>query len=362
MKCSKCGFEYEEGRSCPKCGENAIRINEDYYRRRKEWEEKNTPKEEEETAKRFSISPEAWKKIIVVLVSVLLLGLIAQGIVTVALEYVRTHTYSVGFASGEERIFTCDGGFSYEKPEAFSSVPGERREIFCSVDGMAVATVIYEEQKKKYCLYVSYREESRLAYETGNAIWILRVNADGSVVLREMTYGNYDIVTECRIIEVSEKVRILTEKDMTMIETGQDKVYCFHADGQVLIFENGRSVSFYVEDADELIYTSDGVYYLGGSVLYNTAGEQIDSGVFEIFHVYGTEELIYLKEGKLVLLEPGKRKVEFTNVDLEGIITENPVFLRRGNKIYYKSGEDAVILDKNASETKETVFPYLFLK
>ena len=39
MKCYKCGYEFDNGNSCPKCGANAIVVNEDYLRRKKEYEE-----------------------------------------------------------------------------------------------------------------------------------------------------------------------------------------------------------------------------------------------------------------------------------------------------------------------------------
>lgn len=41
MKCDKCGFEHNNRNACPKCGARVIFVNEDYARRRKEWEEAN---------------------------------------------------------------------------------------------------------------------------------------------------------------------------------------------------------------------------------------------------------------------------------------------------------------------------------
>ena len=39
MKCHKCGYEYSAGSACPKCGAGAILVNEDYLRRKREYEE-----------------------------------------------------------------------------------------------------------------------------------------------------------------------------------------------------------------------------------------------------------------------------------------------------------------------------------
>lgn len=39
MKCDKCGFEHNSRSVCPKCGARVVFVNEDYLRRRKEWEE-----------------------------------------------------------------------------------------------------------------------------------------------------------------------------------------------------------------------------------------------------------------------------------------------------------------------------------
>lgn len=39
MKCDKCGFEHNSKSVCPKCGARVVYIDEDYLRRRKEWEE-----------------------------------------------------------------------------------------------------------------------------------------------------------------------------------------------------------------------------------------------------------------------------------------------------------------------------------
>lgn len=41
MKCDKCGFEHNNRNACPKCGARVIFVNENYARRRKEWEEAN---------------------------------------------------------------------------------------------------------------------------------------------------------------------------------------------------------------------------------------------------------------------------------------------------------------------------------
>lgn len=364
MKCPKCGFEDAQGRSCPKCGENLILINEDYYKRRKEWEEKNAPREEkEEPAKKLHLSPEIKKRIAKIFPAVILVILVIYGIVTVVCEYMRTHVYQVGFASGTERIFSCDGAFAYEKPAAFAGVSGERRQTYCSMDGMAAAAVIYEEQTGKYCLYVSYKEESRLAYETENVIDILRVNSDGSVLLREMAYGNYDIVTECHIIEVADNIRILAETDMDIIETGRDKQYCFYADGQALVFENGKSDSAYVEDADEIVFAGNTIFYRKGDVLYNVNNEQLDIGVQRIFHLFGTDELFYAKEGSLILFEAGTRQVEIAFADTNSILSKTPVFLRRGSKLYFQCGMDVVILDRKGRITQKSgAYPYLYVK
>lgn len=39
MKCDKCGFEHNSRSTCPKCGARVVYVNEDYERRRREWEE-----------------------------------------------------------------------------------------------------------------------------------------------------------------------------------------------------------------------------------------------------------------------------------------------------------------------------------
>lgn len=39
MKCDKCGFEHNSRSVCPKCGARVVYVNEDYLRRKKEWEE-----------------------------------------------------------------------------------------------------------------------------------------------------------------------------------------------------------------------------------------------------------------------------------------------------------------------------------
>lgn len=39
MICDKCGFEHNSKSVCPKCGARVVYVNEDYLRRRKEWEE-----------------------------------------------------------------------------------------------------------------------------------------------------------------------------------------------------------------------------------------------------------------------------------------------------------------------------------
>lgn len=38
MKCDKCGFEHNSRTVCPKCGTRVVYVNEDYLRRKKEWE------------------------------------------------------------------------------------------------------------------------------------------------------------------------------------------------------------------------------------------------------------------------------------------------------------------------------------
>ena len=39
MICDKCGFEHNSKSVCPKCGARVVFVNEDYLRRKKEWEE-----------------------------------------------------------------------------------------------------------------------------------------------------------------------------------------------------------------------------------------------------------------------------------------------------------------------------------
>ena len=39
MICDKCGFEHNNRSACPKCGARVVYVNEDYLRRKKEWEE-----------------------------------------------------------------------------------------------------------------------------------------------------------------------------------------------------------------------------------------------------------------------------------------------------------------------------------
>ena len=39
MICDKCGFEHNSRSVCPKCGERVVYVNEDYLKRRQEWEE-----------------------------------------------------------------------------------------------------------------------------------------------------------------------------------------------------------------------------------------------------------------------------------------------------------------------------------
>lgn len=38
MICDKCGFEHNSKSVCPKCGARVIYVNEDYLRRKEEWE------------------------------------------------------------------------------------------------------------------------------------------------------------------------------------------------------------------------------------------------------------------------------------------------------------------------------------
>ena len=39
MICDKCGFEHNSKSVCPKCGARVVYVNEEYQKRRKEWEE-----------------------------------------------------------------------------------------------------------------------------------------------------------------------------------------------------------------------------------------------------------------------------------------------------------------------------------
>ena len=54
MICDKCGCEHNSRSVCPKCGERVVFVNEDYERRKREWEEAqkkgNTPAKPEKKA------------------------------------------------------------------------------------------------------------------------------------------------------------------------------------------------------------------------------------------------------------------------------------------------------------------------
>lgn len=43
MICDKCGFEHNSKSVCPKCGARVIYVNEDYLRRKEEWEKRRKP-------------------------------------------------------------------------------------------------------------------------------------------------------------------------------------------------------------------------------------------------------------------------------------------------------------------------------
>lgn len=367
MKCSKCGFEYESGRSCPQCGANSILIHEDYYRRKKEWEEEKARKEEEEkSSKKFQISQETKKKILRLSAAAVLAAVIIYGASKAALEYVRTHAYEVGFASDTQRIYSCDGAFSYDRQEVFSVLTGEQEQIFCSADGISMAAVIYEEEKEKYCLYVSQGGESRLAYETADELSVLRVNTDGSVVLREMERGEYGILLQSRIIEAGDAVQTLTESDMTMIETGKDGRYCFYWHGQVLIWENGKTESLYIdEDADEVIYAGNEVYYRKNDCLYDYLHNEMDSGVLSVYHVFGTDELLYFKEASAVLVESNGHRVEFDRADEVNIPWNINVSVRQGSKIYVNFDGKTEVLNIRKKRTEQQITDtkaYLYVK
>lgn len=341
MKCSKCGYEFKEGRSCPKCGENAILVHEDYFKRRKEWEEKNTPKEEKEEKKPI-LTPELKKKIGIVLCAAMVMIVVVCSVIYLVKEYARTHKYPIRFGTKDGWIYTVNGAFAYEIPDAFSGINLEANEKFCSENGKVVAMTAYDAVASKYILYVSAENQSYVAYETENPIFIGQVGNNQKVLLLEMEYGEYGSVTSSKAIEISDSVKILAE-EATFVETGKDDSYGIRTQNQLIIFEGNNRKNFAVSEAEKIVITENGIYYLQQGNLYDDAHEIVDEDVLEIFHVYGTNELLYCKNQEMILLENSGRAIRFpfeNQMDVKAI----KVLLRRGTLIYGWSQSDSIEL------------------
>ena len=59
MICDKCGCEHNSKSTCPKCGAPVVYVNEDYLRRKKEWEEAQKKGSEPKTSMESVLRREA---------------------------------------------------------------------------------------------------------------------------------------------------------------------------------------------------------------------------------------------------------------------------------------------------------------
>lgn len=362
MKCIKCGFEYEEGRSCPKCGEPSIIINKDYYRRRQKWEKKNSPKEElsDKNDKKIVISRGMVIKIITGIFVISIILFLIHIIVFQISEYIRVNRFEIvmDINDNEDMLYTCDGVFACKMPALFSGFTQDFMQRYCSYDGKSAAGVVFDENSEKYNLYISLSGESRLLYESIEAIQILRVNCDGSVLFRNIEYGEYNAVLNTQLIEADNtgNVKILSEENCYIVETGLDKVYCFISpDGNVYEYSDNRIKTLcYGIEYSSAAYAVDKFYYTSNGKLYDSDGSLIDESIEEksLKTIFGTEELLYIKDSSVYILDSNLKKYVFSgeseNISADDIIKA----VRKGSNIYVMLADNIIKFD--LSEKKFT--------
>lgn len=343
MKCVKCGFEYKEGRNCPKCGEASIIVDADYYRRRQEWEESSRSKEEQEK-EGIKIPTEQLKKaLLIAAVVILAAGIVwfAAGRIT---EYCRIHMYQTAYEADEGYLYTCDGAFAYDMGEVFSGINAEFQEEYASLFGKAAAAVSYDEEHSQYCLYVSINGESRLLYTSADEIRILRVNSDGTILVRTFEYGDYNAVLSVRIFEIGETVWEIAEENMTMLETGKDGVYCFlREDGTACVYSAGKTLTtVYTGEDQKAIYALDQIYFIDNGILQEQDGTVIDTQVDFCSRVYGTNELLYGRDGTVIFVDASQKKYVLSGLDSNEEL-HNAIIVRAGNRLYINSRSGSVL-------------------
>lgn len=338
MKCVKCGFEYAEGRNCPRCGEPSILINEDYYRRKQEWEAQNAARQEEQKQRKKSrISAVLLKRIglgCAVFLAVLFLGIRLFAAIR---EWIRVNDNDVIMdVDVYELVTTCDGAYGYHPAEFFGDVSMEMRQLNCSIDGKVAAGTAYDDDRGLYCLYVSRNGESRLALESAQEIVLRWVNCDGSVLVQLNSYGEYGILQESEYVEVDSQVRYLSEDISLLVDTGLDRCYCYVAAGNIYVFEDGKSIlKGHIDDiltTDRVIYALDMLFYRRNGTLYRQDGSVVADKVSMAVRVCGTNELCYAVGDKLFFLDAGERQYEF---DIKGDLRlSQDMMLRKGNYLY----------------------------
>lgn len=334
MKCIKCGGEVNQNGKCPRCGDNPIQVNKEYYERRKKWEEAQAETDEKETktdSKKIMLY--AAGAVTIVFLVMFLYASIKYVVLTVKYQVYLNSSKMITLDTEAGIIYkTCDGVYAYTDNITFASLDNMTNiNRYCSKDGKIKVLTGYEEQNNKNNIYISIDKESKLLYETNDIFEIKYVGSDGNILLEEHITGDYGIVMESKLYEIGPdgKKVVITEELYRNIETGENKKYYYQtSDKAVWKYTDGKKyLLFYNTDNNKIVYANSKIYRLEDGRLIDESETIIDENVEDIIKIYGSDEISYKKDNKNYILCANDTVIEYDEILSEGAI-------RVGNKVY----------------------------